>query len=281
MTPPWARVTEETIERGDLLIDVLDPGRSNGRLSGEMLFDDTIEIVARARGWHDPADRAKLRASYKFGPMLSADLIFIVRRQDQVKGICSVRYLSCDGEPIVHLSNASMLPELQGRGVMTAVGLFALSRCRARVEAAGRTCQHVTCITQSPVVYGALAAHGTMYPSLSPGPLPATIRRIARHIAREFNPGLPFDDEQLILRNECRFFYKDVPRYRDPNVNELFDARLRYQEGDVIVGVLKLAAEPPARHPVPAPPAPAAALDGSVEEGAAAGVEALDGGHES
>jgi hypothetical protein len=242
MTLPWAHLVAESIERGDLVIDLIDADECRGRLTKEMLFNHTIDIVAQARGWQEPADIAKLRESYKFGPMLSASLIFIVRQQEQVTGLCSVRFLDCDGEAIVHLSNASLLPGRQGNGVMMMVGLSALSRYNARLAPQGKQCRYATCITQSPVVYGALFAHGTMYPSLSSEPAPESIKTIARYIAHEFNPGLPFDEDRFILRNECQFFYKVVPRYRDPRVNELFDSSLRYYEGDVLVLVLKLGA---------------------------------------
>ncbi|MCC6554904.1 MAG: hypothetical protein IT372_18175 [Polyangiaceae bacterium] len=242
MKLPWAHLTAESIQQGDLVIDVLDGDECRGRLTREMLFDHTIEIVARARGWQEPADMAKIRESYKFEPMMTANLIFVVRRQDQVSGILSVKFLSCDGEPIIHLSNGSLLPGRQGSGVMTPVGLSAISRYNARLAPEGKTCRYLTGITQSPVVYGLLSTHGTMYPRLSSEPAPEPIKKMARYIAREFNPGLPFDEDRFILRNECQFFYKVVPRWRDPKVNEFFDSSLRYYEGDVFVVVLRLGA---------------------------------------
>jgi len=240
ITLPWAHLVAESIEWVDLIVDVIDADECRDQLTRETLFDHTIDIVARARGWQEPDDLAKLRASYKFGPMLSANLIFIVRQQEQVTGLCSVRFLNCDGEAILHLSNASLLPGQQGNGVMMMVGLSALSRYNARLARQGKICQYATCITQSPVVYKVLSAHGTVYPRLSSEPAPESIKKIARYIAHAFNPGLPFDENRFILRNECQFYYKVIPRYRDPKVNDLFDSSLRYYEGDVFVLVLKL-----------------------------------------
>jgi hypothetical protein len=43
----------------------------------------------------------------------------------------------------------------------------------------------------------------------------------------------------VVIRKECQFFYKQMPRCRDPAVNAFMDERLKHHEGDVMVRVLK------------------------------------------
>ncbi|RKH56235.1 hypothetical protein [Corallococcus llansteffanensis] len=234
MSLAWSHLVTERVEVEGVTLEFLD--EPAGRLTREMFFEDAVRLVAAARGWETPQDVAQLAAHYKFAPLLKADLICVAREGLRVLGLCTYRFLSGGGARLLHTSNSSMLPELQGKGIMTHIMYAALSRFMRRFPEGPH---YLTLITQSPVVYGAMHARGQLYPALDGSPAPGNIQEIGRFLAHEFNPGLTFDEERFVIRNECQFFYKQVPRYRDPKVNTFVDGLLRYREGDVMVLVLK------------------------------------------
>lgn len=238
MTVPWEPFVTERADLGDITLDVIYEPK--GRVTKEMLFEDAIRLVAHARGWYDEKTIAEMRTTYKFNPFLVADLIVVARRQDKVCGLCTFRYFDVDGEPIMHVSNSSMDPDLQGKNVMTYIAFAGLAKARMRLGDNPPPHQWVTLITQNPVVYGIFSSRGEMYPNTDDKPAPEDARKVGRFIAKEFNPHLTFDEDKFILRNECAFFYKDIPRWKDPKVNTWFDANVRYYEGDVIVMVMKM-----------------------------------------
>jgi hypothetical protein len=234
MSFSWSHLVTESTEVDGISLDFLDEPK--GRLTREMFFDDAVRLVARARGWEEMEEVARLAANYKFSPLLNANLICVARQGQSIKGLCTYRFLQCGEARLLHTSNSSMLPELQGKGVMTHIMFAALSRFLRHFPEGPH---YLTLITQSPVVYGASSSKGEIHPGLDATPAREEFKRISRFIAHEFNPGLPFDEDLSVIRKECQFFYKQVPRYRDPAVNAFMDERLKYHEGDVIVLVLK------------------------------------------
>jgi hypothetical protein len=240
MTAPWDSLVTERVGIGDdLTLDVIYEPR--GRVTKEMLFEDAIRLVANARGWHTPEQIDEMRKTYKFNPFLVADLICVVRRGERdVCGLCTFRFFDLDGEPIMHISNSSMSPELQGKNAMTYIAFAGLAKARQRLEGKGPPRQWVTLITQNPVVYGIFSSRGKMYPPVDGSPIPDDAKKVGSFIAKEFVPSVSFDPETFILRNECQFFYSDIPRWKDDRVNQWFDKNLRYYEGDTIVMVMKM-----------------------------------------
>jgi hypothetical protein len=239
-----ARATRSLHFRG-LDVHVFDQPRAT--LSKEAIFEDVIEVVAEARGWMSQQDRESMRATYKFQPFLDADRVFIVCRDSRPIGFCSVRFLESGPNRIHHLSNAAVIPELQSHGLMAFLslvypGIIDDGR-NVFLENVGLGRQYFSVISQSPVVYGALSRGGKLYPALDGSAPPEAVQSIARLVAQTINPHLEFDAEHFVLRKECSFFYRDVPRHRRPEVNAFLDRVLDYAAGDVIVGVLQLAPE--------------------------------------
>jgi hypothetical protein len=215
------------------------------KLTKEAIFDDVIEVVAQARGWTTAEEHASIRATYKFQPFLEADRVFIVARGTQAIGFCSVRFLESGPNRIHHLSNAAIIPELQSQGLMAYLSLVypgVIDNNRdSFLDGIKQGRQFFTFISQSPVVYGGFSRGGKLYPALDGSAAPDDVKGIAKLIAQTINPHLKFDPERLVIRKECSFFYRDVPRHRRPEVNQFMDNLLDYAAGDVIVGVLQLA----------------------------------------
>jgi len=245
MTRDVTESEKRTLEFAGLRVEVIDNPRQH--LRKEDIFDQVIEVVAEARGWQQASEKTALRQTYKFKPFLDDDTVFIIRQDGQARGFCSFRRFTSGTDHVIHMSNAAMAPDLQARGAMLFVGLFYpafLSDRRADfLQNVILENQYVTFISQSPVVYGAMRKRGVLYPDVDGRPAPENVRDIARLIANEINPHLEFNPETFVIRKECSFFYKDVPRYSDPAVNEFMDRSLRYADGDVVVGVLRVSTD--------------------------------------
>ena len=84
------------------------------------------------------------------------------------------------------------------------------------------------------------SSRGQIYPPIDGSPIPDDAKKVGSFIANEFVPTVQFDPETFILRNECQFFYSDIPRWKDERVNRWFDTNLRYNEGDTIVIAVKM-----------------------------------------
>lgn len=239
MTIPWQEFVTESTDLGDgITLDILyEPG---GRVSKEMLFEDAIRLVANARGWSKPSEIEEMRKTYKFNPFLVANMICIAHKKGEVCGLVTFRYFDVDGEPVMHISNSSMTPELQGKSAMTYMAFAGLAKARSRLGDNAPPRQWVTLITQSPVVYGIFSSRGQIYPPIDGSPIPDDAKKVGSFIANEFVPTVQFDPETFILRNECQFFYSDIPRWKDERVNRWFDTNLRYNEGDTIVIAVKM-----------------------------------------
>lgn len=239
MTVPWEEFVTERTDLGDgIQLDILYEPK--GRVTKEMLFEDAIRLVATARGWTKESEIDEMRKTYKFNPFLVADMICIAHRGREVCGLVTFRYFDLDGEPIMHVSNSSMTPELQGKNAMTYMAFAGLAKARQRLEGKGPPRQWVTLITQNPVVYGIFSSRGEMYPPVDGSPIPDDAKKVASFIHDEFVPNVSFDPETFILRDECQFFYSQIPRWKDQRVNDWFDKNLRYYQGDTIIMVMKM-----------------------------------------
>lgn len=239
MDTPWKELVTESMDLGDrITLDVLYEPK--GRVTKEMLFEPVIRLIAAARGWHDEEPIDKMRQSYKFTPFLNADMICIAHAEGQILGLCTFRYFDLDGEPIMHLSNSTMSPVVQGKNAMTYMAFAGLAKARSRLGERAPGHQWVTLITQNPVVYGIFSSRGDIYPPIDGRPIPDDAKKVGSFIAKTFVPTVEFDPETFILRNECQFFYSEIPRWRDQRVNKWFDDNLRYYEGDTILMVVKM-----------------------------------------
>ena len=236
---PWEEFVTERVSLGDgIVLDILYEPK--GRVTKEMLFEDAIKLVANARGWTKESEIDEMRKTYKFNPFLVANMICIAHRGREVCGLVTFRYFDVDGEPVMHVSNSSMTPELQGKNAMTYMAFAGLAKARARLGDNAPPRQWVTLITQNPVVYGIFSSRGQMFPPVDGSPIPDDAKKVGSFIANEFVPSVKFDPETFILRNECQFFYSEIPRWKDQRVNEWFDKNLRYYEGDTIVMAMKM-----------------------------------------
>jgi hypothetical protein len=65
--------------------------------------------------------------------------------------------------------------------------------------------------------------------------VPQDIGNIARAVVERFDEELELDEKNLVLKNECKFFYRRVPYSPNRTLNSFCDQNLQYDQGDVFV----------------------------------------------
>lgn len=200
----------------------------------EQIFD----IAARARGWDDEQGLEVMRRNFKIGPLYEANGLVLIRSNGKLVGLGgSVNNWHIRDKSIVHLCSLGLLPEVQNRGFLQAmVALLWLSswqdeklRMNFELERV-----YVSAITQSPYILAFLSRLFDVYPSPHSTPEEDMVE-VAQHVAARFDAEVPFDAEKFILRNECKFYYKNTPYSSNREINEFCDRSLRFDQGDVFV----------------------------------------------
>lgn len=200
--------------------------------------DDLLRLATLARGW-DLDAVPHMRRVFKIDPFYRATSMVLIFRRGRLCGTAGVDTdfaAAVPGSAIVHLCSLNLLDTLKHSGV---VGVFMLLLEDYLLAALpSRQPVYFTSISQSPLVYRLLARLGHVYPNDDEAP-PADVRRVARAVVARYDPGMALNEEGLILRGECAFFYKRVPYVADRRINALFDTRLDIAGGDVFVNVGK------------------------------------------
>jgi hypothetical protein len=223
----------------DFVFELAPDGVSGHPELLEPLREDVLAIAARSRGWYGPEPLERFRQVFKIEPLFAADGLALVWRRGRLVGLAGmVHSMPVDDGVILHLCSLGLLPEAQNRGIMpTLFGLLwdvmlELPTVREHYRA-GRA--YLTAITQSPYIMAFLANVSDLYPA--PGvdtPAPDLVE-VARRVVDRFDPHIPFDPESFILRNECEFFYRNIPYSANRTINDFCDSRLRYGDGDTFV----------------------------------------------
>jgi hypothetical protein len=200
--------------------------------------DDLLRLATLARGWELDAV-PHMRRVFKLEPFYRATSMVLIFNHGQLCGTAGVDTdfaAAVPGSAIVHLCSLNLLEALKHSGV---VGVFMLLlRDELLASLPPRQPVYFTSISQSPLVYRLLARLGHVYPNDGETP-PEDVRQAARAVTSKYDPGMELDEDGLVLRGECAFFYKNVPYVADRRINALFDARLDMALGDVFVNVGK------------------------------------------
>lgn len=214
----------------------------------ERIRDDALDVAARSRGWHEPEEIASFAEVFKVKSLFEADGLALVWHGDRVVGLAGFCYEQGPRDGLVlHTCTLGLLPQVQNRGVLpTLFGLLwevADARAgHAELYASGRV--HLTAITQNPFIIAFLSQVADVFPSPdSVGPDPDTLW-VARRVLDRFEPEVPFDPKTFVLREECAFFYRNIPYSSDARLNAFCDSHLRYSKGDtfMLVGRARLGA---------------------------------------
>jgi len=205
----------------------------------DSMREQIFQIAASSRGWSDKQALESIRHSFKIGPLYEANGVVLIRSNGTLVGLGgSVNNWHTDGKSIVHLCSLGLLPEVQNRGFLPAmVALLWLSSLQDDKLQRNFELErvYISAITQSPYILAFLSRLFDVYPSPHRTAPNEDMVDVARQVARRFDAEIPFDAENFILRNECKFFYKRTPYSSDRQINEFCDRNLRYDQGDVFV----------------------------------------------
>jgi hypothetical protein len=205
-----------------------------------------VQVATRSRGWDDPETLEHMNANFKLGPLYEANTLVLIRSRRELVGLVGLvdDWQTSDGA-ILHLCSLGFLPNAQGRGflpvLLSTVWPFVLHRHSVHQNVLeGRV--FLTAITQSPYLYAMLHGISALYPAPNTV-IPPAIRRVARAVVHRFDDHLELEENSLILRNECQFFYKKIPYSANRSLNAFCDSQLRYDQGDVFVLVGRVVPE--------------------------------------
>ena len=212
--------------------------RDNPTLLGS-LEEEVLEIAARSRGWIDDQGIRQLRAHFKLGPLYDANSLVLIRRNGKLVGLAgTVNDWHLGGCSILHVCSLGLLPEVQLQGflpVLMAMVFVHASEDSRYTDSLQRGGAFVTAITQSPYLYAMFHRICNLHPSPDVASIPKCIQDVAQGVVARFDPEHHLDREHLILRNECRFFYKKTPYSVNRKLNAFCDRNLSYRDGDVFV----------------------------------------------
>lgn len=205
----------------------------------ELLREDVLTIAAQSRGWYEPAHLDHFRRVFKLEPLFEADGLALVRRDGRLVGIAGMMHRLPAGDcSVLHLCSLGLLPQAQNRGFMATLFsvlwdvVLELPQVRDNYRN-GRA--YLTAITQSPYIMAFLARVSELYPAPGAAPPPLGVVEVARQVVARFDPQIPFDPDDFVLRGECDFFYRTIPYSLNRSINAFCDQRLRYSEGDTFV----------------------------------------------
>jgi hypothetical protein len=204
----------------------------------ESIQEQVLNVATLSRGW-DERSLEHMRAHFKLGPLYQANAVVLIRRNGMLVGLGgTVNDWRVPQGSLVHLCSLGILPDAQRRGFLPVLlGILwelTLHRPEVRDDFRNRR-TFITAITQSPYLYAMLHQLFDLYPSPDHPFVPLEIQNVAHAVVKRFDEELQLDDEHLILRNECRFFYQRTPYSRNRELNSFCDRNLNYRHGDVFV----------------------------------------------
>jgi hypothetical protein len=211
---------------------------SNHRAQLARYRDDLIRLATYARGW-GPEAVGPMGETFKIEPFFRATSLVLVFDRGRLCGTAGVdsdfSMQQHDGA-IFHLCSVNLLEDLRHNGLTAFFILLLVDELLTALPASQTV--YLTSISQSPQVYRLLSRLAHVFPDGRQSP-PADVRHVARAVAARYDPHITLDEDRLILRNECAFFYRDFPTVADADVNALFAAELDVAAGDVFVNVGK------------------------------------------
>lgn len=202
------------------------------------LHEDLLSLATFARGW-GPEALPRMRQVFKIEPFYRATSLVLVFDGPRLSGTAGVDndFAAQRGDAaIFHLCSVNLLDPLKKTGLPALFILLLADELLCRLTPDQPV--YFTSISQSPQVYRLLGRLAKVYPDGGTAP-PADVREIARIVAAKYDPHVEFDAERLVLRNECDFFYKELPYVADASLNALFDRELNLRGGDVFLSVAK------------------------------------------
>jgi hypothetical protein len=207
----------------------------------DTLQDEALTVAAVSRGWTEREELQAFRQTFKLGPLYEANALALIRRGGILKGLAgSVNNWRSGPGSIVHLCSVGLLPEAQARGFIPCLLRLLWLLClqddgiRADYEA-GRL--YVSGITQSAYLMAMLDRLFRIFPSPARRIPEAEELEVARTVAGRFASGLTLEEDTFVLREECRFFYREEPASLQRDWNDYCRRTLRTRAGDVFVAV--------------------------------------------
>jgi hypothetical protein len=209
--------------------------------------EEVLHIAATSREWDSPESLQHMRSHFKLGPLYDANGLVLIRKAGRLVGLAgTVNDWETGAGSIVHLCSVGLLPEAQRRGFLPVLLAFVhqLTLRNARFLHDYRNKRaFVTAITQSPYLYSLLHRLFELYPSPDRPCIPPQIKTIADAVVHRFDNHLELEETSLVMRNECRFFYKRTPYSFNRQLNAFCDRNLAYHNGDVFVLVGRIIPE--------------------------------------
>ena len=230
----------------DFEIEIIAEGCRRSPHLLESIQEEVLTVATYSRGW-DEQSLDLMRAHFKLGPLYQANSLVLIRKVGRLVGLAgSVNDWKVESGSLVHLCSLGLLPEAQKRGFLPVLLgiLWSLTLRLPQVRQDFRSSRvYITAITQSPYLLAMLHELFDLYPSPEHPSIPAEIKSIAHAVVERFDAELHLDDERLIIRNECKFFYQRTPYSSNRRLNSFCDHHLNYREGDVFVLVGKVIPE--------------------------------------
>ncbi len=202
------------------------------------LEGDLLRLATFARGW-DIDILVQMQEVFKVDPFYNATSLVLVFCDGVLLGTAGVDAdiaAGPEGGHIIHLCSVNLLSKLRTSGIVALLLVLLSDRILAKLPQ--HASLYFTSISQSPLVYSLIAKIARLYPDGATQPPPEVVE-VARRVAAKYDGHLVLEPDALVLRNECAFFYKDVPYVADPKINRLFDQVLDIPAGDVFVNVGK------------------------------------------
>ncbi len=219
---------------------ILHDARSH-RSELESLESALLELATYARGW-DAKMLPRMRAVFKLEPFYYATSLVLAFRDDMLLGTAGIDtdFDEDDGRGhIIHLCSVNLRASLRNGGLMALLLVLLADHVLAKIPAHDDV--YFTSISQSPLVYSVISKIAPLHPDGRTRP-PADIVKVAQTVAAKYDGHLALETDTLVLRNECDFFYRDLPRVANRKINDLFERMLDIPQGDVFVNVGKCSA---------------------------------------
>lgn len=226
---------------GDLELELVEAGAARATGVLDHLREQVLTLAAASRGWDEPQHLELFRRTFKIEPFYEATALALVRQEGMLVGLAgSVNDWQVDEGSIVHLCTLGFLPRIQGRGLLPVL-MALLWQATLREPSVRRDFERgrlfLTAITQSPYILWFMSRLSELFPGPDRQAPTAEEQRVARQVAQRFDGHLELDDRTFILRNECEFRYRRLPKSLDRRLNRFCERSLRYDQGDVFVAV--------------------------------------------
>ena len=169
--------------------------------------------------------------------VIPVSTLLVSRNSEEVKGFSAYKTFNFEDYAIVYGVGASVLRSEQGKGLYRRFNEEGI-KVELRKNASNKF--YFAARTQNPVIYASLRKMDLIekvYPNEEK--TPHDIEEIAEKIANILGGQI---DKNFVMKNAYgKCLYDEVQRYKDEEVNNMFDSLLSYEKGDalLIIGKLK------------------------------------------